>query len=267
MKSRTELAHRCLLLENKEIARGWHLFELEAPLLAHAGPGQFVQLRIGNLTDPLLRRPVSIHYADPAAGRIRLLIRIAGRGTALAARIKAGEELDLLGPFGRGFPFLDEERPALLVGGGIGMAPLFFAAVQRRRAGLPFELLLGGKGGDLLPPDGYFLAHKITPQIVTEDGSRGGSGLVTALLEERLALTREPPRIHACGPAPMLARVVELARSAGVPVHLSLESRMACGVGACLGCVLPVYTDGKIEYRRVCRDGPVFDGEEVYFES
>ncbi len=267
MKRRTEIAHRCILLENKEIARGWHLFELEAPQLTHALPGQFIQLRIGNLTDPLLRRPVSIHYADPAAGRIRLLIRIAGRGTALAARSKAGEELDLLGPFGRGFPFLDEPAPALFAAGGIGMAPLFFAAVRRRRSGLPFELLLGGKSSDLLPPDGYFLAHGITPFVVTEDGSRGGRGLVTALLEERLALAREHSRIHACGPAPMLARVVELARSAGVPVHLSLESRMACGVGACLGCVLPVYAGGKIEYRRVCRDGPVFDGEEVYFES
>lgn len=267
MNRRAEIAHRCLLLANKEIARGWHLFELEAPLLAHAGPGQFVHLRTGSSTDPLLRRPVSIHYADPAAGRIRLLIRISGSGTALAARRKAGEELDLLGPFGRGFPFLDETTPALLVAGGIGMAPLFFAAVQRQRAGLPFEFFMGGQSDALLPPDEYFLAHGIAPLIVTEDGSRGGRGLVTALLEERLAGAVKPLRVHACGPAPMLARVAELARSAGVPVHLSLESRMACGVGACLGCVVPVNVDGKVEYRRVCRDGPIFDGEAVCFDN
>ncbi len=267
MEKRIELTHHCLVLENKEIVPGWHLLELESPLLSLAEPGQFLQLQVGSFTDPLLRRPVSIHYADPATGMIRLLIRIAGRGTALVARIKAGDELDLLGPLGRGFPYLDEERPAFFVGGGIGMAPLFFAAVQRRRAGLSFELLLGSREVTLLPPEEYFLAHNIKPFVATDDGSCGCHGPVTALLEERLALTEEAPRIHACGPAVMLARVVEIARSASVPVHLSLESRMACGVGACLGCVLPVHADGKVEYRRVCSDGPVFDGEEVYFEN
>ncbi len=266
MGKRTELIHCCPVLGRTEIVPGWHLFELEAPALARSEPGQFIQLRIGSLTDPLLRRPVSIHLADPAAGRIRLLVRNAGRGTALIARSKAGDELDLLGPLGRGFPFLAEEHPALLVGGGIGMAPLFFAAVQRQRAGLPFELLLGGRKGLLLPPDEYFSASGLNPLLITEDGSRGGCGTVTALLEKRLALIRKPARIHACGPGPMLPQVVKLARSAGIPVHLSLESRMACGVGACLGCVLPVYAGESMEYRRVCRDGPVFNGEEVYLE-
>lgn len=266
MEKRTELLHLCPVLEKKEIVPGWHLFELDSPVLSRSEPGQFVQLRIGSVTDPLLRRPVSIHFADPAAGRIRLLIRKAGRGTALAALSKAGDELELLGPLGRGFPSLEERHPALLVGGGIGMAPLFFAAVQRQRAGLPFELLLGSRKGSLLPPDDYFLAHSIKPLLVTEDGSRGGPGTVIALLKKRLALIRGPARVHACGPGPMLPPVVELARSAGIPVHLSLESRMACGVGACLGCVLPVYAGGGIEYRRVCRDGPVFDGEDVCFE-
>lgn len=267
MERKNEIAHRCLLLEKKELVPGWHLLELEAPLTARAKPGQFMQLRSGSGTDPLMRRPISIHWADPEAGRIRLLIRVAGRGTALASRFQKGEELDLLGPFGRGFPYLDEKYPAILVGGGIGLAPLFFAAVWRRRAGLPFELLLGGRSGALLPPDEYYLAHAIKPLIVTDDGSRGGSGPVTALLEQRLETMKTPLRIHACGPTPMLARVVELARSAGAAVHVSLESRMACGVGACLGCVYPFHAGGKIEYRRVCRDGPVFNGEEVFFES
>lgn len=267
MKIGNEIAHRCLLLEKRELVPGWHLYELEAPLPARAEPGQFIQLRPGSGTDPLLRRPISIHYADPEAGRIRLLIRIAGRGTALASRFREGEELDLLGPFGHGFPHLDEECPAIFVGGGIGLAPLFFAAARRRQAGLPFELLLGGRSGSFLPPDDYFRSAGIAPVVATEDGSRGSRGPVTALLEQRLRMVQIPLRIHACGPMAMLARVVELARSAGVAVHVSLESRMACGVGACLGCVLPVHADGKIEYRRVCRDGPVFNGEDVSFES
>ncbi len=267
MEPKNEIAHRARLLLKRELAPDWYLFELKAPLLACASPGQFVQLRIGSQTDPLLRRPVSIHYADPGRGRIRLLLRAAGRGTALASSFQEGAELDLLGPLGEGFPFLDEAGTALLVGGGIGMAPLYFAAVQRRRAGLPFELLLGGRSGALLPPKEYFASEKIKPLIATDDGTRGEKGLVTALLEQRLKTVPGPLRIHACGPEPMLARVVELARTAGAAVHLSLEARMACGVGACLGCVHPFHRDGRIEYRRVCRDGPVFNGEEVVFES
>ena len=261
------LEHRCLLLENREIVPGWHLLELRAPDLVHASPGQFVQLRVGRLTDPLLRRPVSIHYAKPEKGRIRLLFRVAGRGTALVSGFKAGDNVDLLGPLGRGFPCLDEEEPAIFVAGGIGLAPLFFAAAQRSRVSLPFEFFLGGKSGSLLPPEGYFQAHGIKPRLVTDDGSRGGSGPVTALLEEYLETNKAPLRIHACGPGPMLAGVVELARSAGAAVHVSLESRMACGVGACLGCVYPFRSGDQVEYRRVCREGPVFNGEEVLFES
>lgn len=267
MERENEPAHRCLLLESREIAAGWHLLELQAPGLVHADPGQFVQLRIGSTADPLLRRPLSIHYADRQSGRLRLLFQVAGRGTALAARSRAGEELDLLGPFGRGFPHLGEKDPAIFVGGGIGMAPLFYAAVKRREAGLPFQFLLGGQKGTLLPSDEYFEAHKIRPLIATDDGSRGSAGTATLLLERCLENRALPCRIHACGPLPMLSRVMELAGAAGVPAHLSLESRMACGLGACLGCVHPIRRGGRIEYRRVCLEGPVFDGEEVIFES
>jgi len=267
MEQTGELAHRCLLLENRELAEGWHLFELQAEGLVHADPGQFVQLRIGSATDPLLRRPLSIHYADAQRGRLRLLFQIAGSGTALAAQFRAGEELDLLGPFGRGFPHLDEKALAIFVSGGIGMAPLFFAAAVRRGAGLPFKFLLGGKADAQLPPDEYFRSHGIEAQIVTDDGSRGDRGSVTLLLERSLENLSPPYRIHACGPMAMLSRVVELARPAGAAVHLSLESRMACGIGACLGCVHPFYRGEQIEYRRVCLEGPVFDGEEVVFEK
>lgn len=266
MAGRNEIAHRCLLRGRGEPVPGWYLLELEAPRLTRAVPGQFVHLRPGRGTDPLLRRPISIHCADVERGRIQLLIRPAGRGTAGIPSLRVGEELDLLGPLGRGFPHLEEGAPAILVAGGIGLAPLLFAAVQRRRAGLPFELLLGGTSGAFLPPDEYFRAHGVEPAVATDDGSRGRYGPVTALLEQRLGRARRPLRVHACGPMPMLARVVELTRAAGVAAHLSLESRMACGVGACLGCVLPFRVGGKLEYRRVCREGPVFDGEEVYFE-
>lgn len=267
MTSRDRLAHRCLLLKNEEIIPGWRLLELQAPGLARAAPGQFVQLGVGPFTDPLLLRPVSVHYADEKKGQIRLLFRVAGRGTELAAAFKAGKKVDLLGPLGRGFPHLDEEGEAIFVAGGIGLAPLLFAAAVRQRASLPFQFFLGGKSGSLLPPDSYYRAYGLRPQIATDDGSRGSHGLVTALLERYLRAQKGPGRIHACGPAPMLERTAELACSAGAALHLSLESQMACGVGACLGCVHPFRSGDEIVYRRVCLEGPVFKGEETLFES
>ncbi len=267
MENKAQIAHRCLLLENKAVTGDWFLLTLQAPLPLQARPGQFVQLRLGPGTDPLLRRPFSIHHEDSIAGRLRLLVRVAGAGTARVAAFVAGQEIDLLGPFGQGFPYPEEKAKALLVGGGIGMAPLYFLAAQRRREGLPFDFLIGGRSAASLPADAYFREHRLEPSLATEDGSRGFRGTVTALLEHRLLTGPQPGRIHACGPLPMLARVAEIGRARGIPTHVSLESRLACAVGACLGCAFPFHRDGAVEYRRVCRDGPVFNGEEVCFES
>lgn len=267
VENKLELGGPCLLLENKVVAEGWHRLILRSAALARALPGQFVQLRPGPGTDPLLRRPFSVHLADPSAGQIWLLIRISGPGTARLASAAPGEMLDAIGPFGRGFPCLDEPGKALLVGGGIGLAPLYYFAALRRRQGLPFEFLAGGAGAASLPGGDYFLEQGLTPLVATEDGSRGVAGTVVDLLAQRLDGGEKPARIHACGPPAMLAAVVELGRARGVPTHVSLEARLACGVGACLGCALPFRRGGGIEYRRVCRDGPVFDGEEVCFDG
>lgn len=267
MESKAGLSNHCLLLENKAVTGDWRLLDLQAPRPLRARPGQFVQLRLGPGTDPLLRRPFSIHHLDRAARRLRLLVRIAGAATARVAAFAPGEEIDLLGPFGQGFPYPEEKAKALLVGGGIGMAPLYFFAAERRRRGLPFDFLIGGRSAGSLPADAYFQEHRLEPRLATDDGSRGFRGTVAALLEHLLAREPGPGRIHACGPLPLLARVVEIGRARGIPTHVSLESRLACAVGACLGCAFPFHRNGAVEYRRVCRDGPVFNGEEVCFES
>ncbi|MEW5783672.1 MAG: dihydroorotate dehydrogenase electron transfer subunit [Bacillota bacterium] len=267
MQTKPALIHYCELIENTRVTAQWHCLRLRAPKLAVASPGQFVHLRVGSHTDPLLRRPISIHHADESSGEIRLLVRPAGAGTEFLVRSKPGTVFDVMGPLGNGFPHLNENRRTLLVGGGIGMAPLYFLAGQRRQADLPFELLIGAASAAELPPHDYFCRCGFLPLVATEDGSRGVKGTAIDLLEQRLRTGGEAVRLYACGPPAMLSRVVDLGRSYGLPTHISLEAHLACAVGACLGCSFPFKKNGQIEYRRVCRDGPVFAGEEVYFET
>lgn len=268
MDNRPEIAHRGVLLENYPVAGGgWRHLKISLSLPGEPLPGQFVQLRLDRGTDPLLRRPFSIHHADPENGTMALLVRVAGPGTARIAGFHPGIELDLLGPFGRGFPFLDEESPALLVAGGIGLAPLFFAADYRIKRKLPVEFLIGAKTADALPDQPYFESFGLLPLVSTDDGSRGMKGTAVDLMCKRLEAAVKPTRIHACGPLPLLASVARTGIDLGIPTHLSLESRLACAVGACLGCAFPIRKNGTTGYRRVCRDGPVFDGEDVVFET
>lgn len=266
MSRKTELLHRCELLHKKEVAPSIFCLTLRWSLKVPAEPGQFVHVNPGPKGRLLLRRPVSIHDIDVENKTMCLLIQIAGRGTALITGFSPGKTLDLIGPLGKGFPCASEKRKPLLLAGGIGLAPLYFLARRRQRDKLPFELILGGRSANLLPGEDYFQQGGISPDVVTEDGSRGRRGLATDLLAGKLKQGEPVSRIHACGPLPMLARAVELGRAFQVPVHVSLEERMACGVGACLGCVFPCKGEEGIIYRRVCADGPVFNGEEVYFE-
>ncbi len=265
MNANFDLMHRCELVEVAQVAQGWFRLKLYAPPLTGAEPGQFIHLRAGIATDPLLRRPFSIHYVDQKAGEIWLLIRVVGSATFALSRLRPGACLDLLGPLGNTFPALEETAAPVLAAGGIGLAPLYFLARRRLEAGLAFDLLLGGAEGSSLPGDNFFDRVGLKPLLATEDGSRGFRGTVVDLLKQHLESGEKPARIHACGPLPMLARIVELGKAHAVPVHVSLESLMACAVGACLGCAFPFKINGKLEYRPVCRDGPVFNGEEADF--
>jgi len=167
------------------VARNCYRLIIEYPWLAPPQPGQFVQLRWHRGTDPLLRRPFSIHRADCRRGELWLLIQVAGRGTAdLVERGTPGMELDILGPLGRSFPHLEEEGLALLLGGGVGLAPLLFLAEERRRRGLPFRWLIGGAGADLLPPPEYFLSLGLSLNLLPRTaawGERPGNGSPAAL--------------------------------------------------------------------------------------
>jgi dihydroorotate dehydrogenase electron transfer subunit len=189
-----------------------------------------------------------------------VLYRIIGRGTELMAQMPAGEKLSVIGPLGNGFSQCKTEQ-ALLVAGGIGIAPLRFLAQRLRSASREITLLAGARTKQLLHLEGFPGAEIIT---TTDDGSEGVKGPVTGALEACLDEDCENVTVYASGPMPMLGRVADLAALYDVPCELSLEARMACGIGACFGCaVRAIGEDGEPTYLRTCKDGPVFDSRKI----
>ena len=254
------------ILENTLVAADTWLLRFHGPdLVVNARAGQFVMVKVGTSSGggygPLLRRPFSIHRLGDA-GDVSLLYRVVGQGTDLMSRMRIGQSLEVVGPLGRGFDLTgDLSRGAYLVGGGIGVAPLVELAVQMGR-GTEVTLFYGERFGRLVVPDQCLEAAGGDRVIVTEDGLQGVPGLVTGPLAE--ALARKPAPVFACGPRPMLMEVARLAERAGVPAQVSLEAHMACGLGACLGCVTEIKAKTLAPaYARVCLEGPVFRAEEI----
>jgi dihydroorotate dehydrogenase electron transfer subunit len=245
------------LLSNDEVARGIFSLHFRSPeLAAELRPGQFLNILVSDQYDPLLRRPFSIcsvHGDD-----CEILYAVVGKGTGLLARMRPGDAIGVLGPLGNGF---NCERPlatALLVAGGIGVAPFPFLARRLRARGARVDSFVGARDASQLVTAGL-----PSPRLATDDGSAGRPGTVVALLEEYLdAGAPSDPAIFACGPLPMLRAVRELALRRSIPCELSLESEMACGMGICQGC--PVRRAGSDDrYALVCTDGPCFDAREV----
>ncbi len=250
---------RCWVVSREALGGDYHRLRLKPARPFEAQPGQFAMVRVADGIEPLLRRPFSLHrMLESAGGEFEILFRRVGAGTQSLARLRVGDRVDVLAPLGRGFRL--RSTAALLVGGGVGVAPLLFLAESLRARGTAVRLLLGGRSDrDVLCHDD-FGCLAVPYALATEDGSLGEAGLVTGLLQRELAATAQPVTVYACGPAPMLAAVAALCRGRGVACQVSLEAHMACGIGACLGCVVPgVATD----YLRVCQEGPVFEAEEV----
>ncbi|KKM12207.1 hypothetical protein SY88_04740 [Clostridiales bacterium PH28_bin88] len=254
--------------ENRELRGNYRLMVVKSPEVAGAArPGQFVHVRCGSGTVPLLRRPISIHRVWPGEGRVGLLYEVKGRGTAWMAGRKPGETLDILGPLGNGFRLAAGERRLVLVAGGVGIAPLFFLAEAARRGGRQVRVLLGGRNREMILAEDDLRQMGIPVEVTTDDGSYGHHGLVTGLLAEVLE-REEVDRVCACGPQPMLVAVTRLSVLHEVPCYVSLEEHMACGVGACRGCVVGIRDAfGNISYRNVCTHGPVFEAREVVFDG
>jgi dihydroorotate dehydrogenase electron transfer subunit len=214
----------------------------------------------------LLRRPLSVARVEPAAGglgTVELVVGPDGPGSAWLAEAGIGATLDLVGPLGRPFPLPARPASCLLVGGGYGAAPLHFLTEVLVPAGHRVDLIVGAANEDTLlhSMEAKRLAHSLL--LTTDDGSAGQRGRVTDVMEDAVARA-DTDVIYACGPNAMLAAVSAVAGRLGVPVRVSLEERMACGLGVCFTCVVPVRDRaGEVQMRRSCIDGPVMDGSRV----
>ena len=228
------------------------LLRLQAEqLLPEMVPGQFVQVRVDGSPATYLRRPISIHDVDVSRHEISLLVQQVGAGTRQLAAAVKGDTVNIILPLGRGFSFPEREERCLLVGGGIGIAPLYFLAKTLNGKGIHPALLLGGKSKtDLIRLDDYQRFGETF--VTTEDGSLGEKGFVTM---HSLWKERDFDRIYVCGPKPMMKAVARLAAEKEVWCEVSLENLMACGLGACLCCVEDT-VDGHV---CVCKEGPVFN--------
>jgi len=249
----------CKVLSQKEIASDIYELVINGELVKQINaPGQFVHLKVSTGLDPLLRRPISISSFDTVKKSMTMIYRKEGKGTSMLAELRPGMQVDILGPLGNGFP-VDEVTTgdtALLVGGGIGVPPLYELSNQLVEKGVKVIHVLGFQTASAVFYEEEFLKNGKT-YVTTVDGSYGRKGFVTDVMKEL-----QFDCIYTCGPTPML-RAIEQNYS-DKKVFLSLEERMGCGIGACFACVCKKKDDPTgVSYKKVCSDGPVFRAGEV----
>jgi len=231
-------------------------------------PGQFVMIRLSDNYAPLLRRPFSIHNVfqdDNGVYCFDILYKVIGKGTRVLSEYLSNQFIDVLGPIGNGFHISESIKNVLLVSGGIGVAPMLFLTKCLLENGTKCHLINGGRTADDVLCTKHFQSMGIEVSIYTDDGSSGTSGFVTDNLAFYLK-QKEYDMVYACGPQPMLSKVSKISKQMNVSCQISLESYMACGMGACLGCAV-LSKKTNTSYLHVCNDGPVFSSERVNLEN
>lgn len=258
---------RASVLSTRRVG-AYHALTLVAPeIAAQAQPGHFVALAVGGeRSSMLLRRSFSIHRADPEGprgGTVEVVLAVHGAGTAWLAALRADDEVDVIGPLGRPFPLPEQPVSATLVGGGYGSAPLFPLAEALRARGSRVDVVLGAGSEDRLFGVREAQRSADTVTVTTDDGSAGVRGRVSDVLPEVLRRGRTDV-VYACGPMAMLRAVSEIAALHDAVSQVAVEEAMACGIGVCMTCVLPVVgADGVTRMQRSCTEGPVFQGDRV----
>lgn len=251
---RPTTSSRATVTSHRRLTEGIRSIWAEAPKIAQAvRPGQFLNVRVSPGPDPVLRRPISV--CDVERDSLRLVYRVVGRGTASLARLRVGEELDLLGPLGKPAP-LPRDKMTFLCGGGVGVAPLLLLVRHLVAKGNP-RIFLGARSRDELILTGDFRRLGVRPSLATDDGSIGFHGPVTEPLTKAVAAAPDPV-VFACGPKPMLTRLVKDLDP--VPIWGFVEERLGCGTGICYCCALPRKQGG---YIRFCEEGPVVKLNDV----
>ena len=245
----------------------YHLLAVRSPeIAAQASPGQFIMVRTSSQYHPLLRRPFSVHAVSE--DQVFIFFQNVGAGTRILGEARPGMSLDILGPLGHGFDLKGnlQGKKAALVGGGRGIAPLYFLAERLIQKRAEVRIYYGGRSQRDLALQQRFQAAGMNLICATDDGSQGFAGLVTKCLESALP-SFIPDRLYACGPDAMLQAVTSLSQANGIPAELSLESIMGCGFGACWGCVHRIRKQGEESWSKICEEGPVFPADSILWEK
>lgn len=255
-----------IVISNSKCGIDLYEMVLRAPQISSAAkPAQFVHVELPTMQANILRRPFSLLDVDSQMGTVSILYQVVGEGTYEMSKWQPGYLTTMIGPVGNSWSCPDGAKHALLIGGGVGSAPLFMLYKQLIEQEIEVDVVLGASTKDAhVCHSKYSGVAGISPFCATDDGSFGTQGFCTvcveALLEEVANEQRDPYDYAAiCGPKPMMRAAAKLTSNAKIPTQVSLEKRMACGIGACLSCVCDT-TDGK---KRVCVDGPVFNVEEL----
>jgi dihydroorotate dehydrogenase electron transfer subunit len=281
----------CPIVSNRRMTENCWRAVLDCPQISsEIKPGQFVHVRIGGENGPLFRRPLSVFRRVPLKGNrlgIEIVYKVIGTGTRVMTRLRKGDTLDIIGPLGQGFDLDRRKSIHVVVAGGTGAACLFLLAEEISKAGLPLKVLLGAdtKASVLLKKE--YAALKGEVMVSTDDGSYGFHGVVTQMLAESVDKGRisSDCTVYSSGPEPMLKALASVCQKYRIPAQVSVERHMMCGIGACLACVCKVdpnhiwknrdlgsshiqsVPDREFGYALVCKDGPVFDVNEVIFDD
>jgi len=263
------------VIENKEVVKDYFVLSiLLHSSKCNARPGQFAMIRKQNVTDPLLSRPLglySVHQTE-AGAVVEFLYHVVGKGTIAMSRLVVGDRVTILAPLGNPFDLHFESRSHIvLVAGGIGLAPLTYIAdylSETMVANIKLTLYMGASTAPALVGVKRMERFCSDIKIATDDGSVGFKGTITDLFQRDLpAMDHKNMAIFACGPSAMARQLARLIASYDIPCHISMEERMACGIGSCLGCAIKIRTpDNSWVYRRVCKDGPVFDIRDIVWD-
>lgn len=252
------------VISNEEVAENHFLLRCSCPDIAGSAlPGQFIHVLIQQGSGLLLRRPFTIYTIE--GDEITMLYQLIGEGTAVLSSLKRGDSIRVLGPLGNTFEISSGPNPAIIVGGGAGIASLMLLAVELRNARVHTLGLVGSMNRARLLSVEDLRMIGVETHVATDDGSVGHHGFVTELLTHILETHGlQNPSIYACGPDGMLRAVTKIALGYRVPTQLAMENRMGCALGVCLGCVCKVHMpEGGFEYQRVCTEGPVFNAEDI----
>lgn len=251
------------IVENKKLTDALYLVTIAVDDIPNALlPGQFIHVQIPGMEGHILRRPFSVYYVDTETSTLTVLYQVVGFGSRHLTSLTKGAEVDVMGPVGTPWSAPAEAKRVLLVAGGVGSAPLYMHACELVSRGLEVTVVLGAQTKAAhVTQDRYSALVGDNLLLATDDGSCGFAGFCTGVVEQQIA-KNSFDYVACCGPEPMMKAVSGMTLAAGIPTYISLEKRMACGIGACLSCVV-MTKDGN---KRACVDGPVFDAAEVIWE-